>query len=320
MHPDRPSGPLVAVVVLNYNGHDDTHACLASLANATYAHLAVIVCDNASSAPGLEAQEALFPAVRFMRNLTNLGFAAGCNVGIGAAMEMGANYVVLLNNDTVVSPGFVEPLLSALESNPTAGVAGGTILQWDDSPSERIWYAGGRFSKLRAGITLLRFGEQFTPAERPAVVETGFVSGCFAMIPARVLNQVGWLDEDFFFGVEDLEFTWRLERRGLCSLYVPESVIWHRCGRSRAFDAAEVYGGYVAKILLQRKHRSRFAYRVWLAAYTMYMRTAGLASASKRLASLGYNQGTPPQVRESIDKALRDAWRGTLDTKSGWRT
>jgi len=318
--PEEHAGSLVAVVLLNYNGHDDTRQCLASLAQATHRHLSVIVCDNASSTPGLAALEAGFPTVRFIRNRTNLGFAAGCNVGIAAGLEMGASYIVLLNNDTFVSPGFVEPLLRALDDNPRAGVAGGTVLQWDDSPSDRIWYAGDRFSKLRGEILKSGYGECFKPHEHPTVVETDFVSGCFAMIPARVLHDIGRLDEDFFFGTEDLDFTWRLDRKGLCSLYVPASVIWHRSGRSRALDAGDVYRAYIAKFLLQRKHRPRLAYWAWLAAYTAYMRLGGLASASRRLSGMGYTQGRAFLVRDSIDRAMRDAWRGALDTRSGLRT
>ena len=318
--PDAHAGPVAAVVLLNYNGHEDTRQCLASLAKATYEHLRIIVCDNASTVPGLDALEREFPGVRFIRNSTNLGFAAGCNVGIAAALEAGASCVVMLNNDTIVSSGFIEPLLDALRANPRAGVAGGTVLQWPDSASDRIWYAGGRFSKVRGEISKPGYGEPFKPGEHPGVVETGFVSLCFAMIPARVLGDVGWLDEDFFFGTEDLDFAWRLERKGFCSLYVPASVIWHRSGRSRALDAGEVYRAYVAKFLLLRKHLSRPVYWAWLAAYTAYMRMAGLASASRTQARMGYAQGMALPLRNAIDRAMRDAWRGVLDTRSGFRT
>ena len=79
--------------------------------------------------------------MRFIRNAANLGFAAGCNVGIAAARDLGAVHVVLLNNDTIVSPGFAEPLVEALERDPRAGVAGGTILHWDGAATDRVWYA-----------------------------------------------------------------------------------------------------------------------------------------------------------------------------------
>jgi hypothetical protein len=307
----------VAVVLLNYNGHDDTRHCLRSLAGATYHPLDVVVCDNASRSPGLDTLEVEFPAVRFVRNPVNLGFAAGCNVGIAAARENGPTHVVLLNNDTLVTPGFLEPLVQALDRDVRAGVAGGTILQWDGSATDRIWYAGGSLSRLKGEIVRPGFGERFVPDAHPDVVETGFVSGCLAMIPVRVLDRVGPLDEDFFFGVEDLEFAWRLEQHGLRSLYVPNSVIWHRSGRSRTLDAGEVHRSYTAKILLQRKRRRRLAYLAWLAAYTLYMRTTGMHSAAERLAGLGYSAGQTRDIRASIRRALDDAWRGELDTRSG---
>ena len=307
--------PLVAVVLLNYNGHDDTRHCLTSLAEATYPNLLTIVCDNASSTPGLADLETEFPSARFIRNGTNLGFAAGCNIGIAASMEAGAAYIVLLNNDTIVSPGFAEPLIRALKDDPAAGIAGGTVLHWDESPTNRIWYAGGRFSKLRGESVRLGYGDPFTPGDGQAVVETGFVSGCCAAIPSRVLRDVGWLDEDFFFGTEDLEFTWRLERKGWRSLYVPGSIIWHRSGRSRAFDAGEVYRAYAAKFLLQRKHRRRSEYWAWLAGYSAYMYARGIGSAARRLAATGYARGNALEARAAIARAMRDAWRGKLETR-----
>ena len=313
-----PAGrPHVAVVLLNYNGHDDTHACLASLARSTYPRLSVITCDNASTSPGVDALESEFPAVRFIRNPANLGFAAGCNVGIEAARALGAAYVVLLNNDTIVSPGFIEPLVDALDAHPRAGIAGGAILQWNDEPSDRIWYAGGRFSRLRGSIDVPRYGERFDAAQYPAVVETRFVSGCLAMIPMRVIEEVGRLDEDFFLGVEDLDFAWRLEERGFHGLFVPAAVIWHRSGRSRAFDAEEAYRGYVGKILLQRKHRSRPGYAAWLAAYTLFMCTVGRRRAPRQLVAAGFGTAPAREAGAAIAKALGDAWRGRLDTRRG---
>jgi hypothetical protein len=313
------SQDLVSVVLLNYNGHDDTRQCLLSLAEATYPRLDVIVCDNASTRPGLEALEADFPAARFIRNRTNLGFAAGCNVGIAAARDAGASHVILLNNDTIVLPGFVEPLVEAIRRHPDAGIAGGTVLQLGDGPAGRtdaIWYAGASLSKLRGEIGRSAFGKKFEPDPQAGEAVTGFVSGCFALIPIRVLDTVGWLDEDFFFGVEDLDFAWRLEERGFRSLYVPASVVWHRSGRSRALTSQEVYRAYAAKLLLQRKHRRAAAYRVWLAAYYLYMRLYGLRAAAARLERQGYG-GTADAHEAAVRQALRDAWRGRLNTRAG---
>src|SRR4051812_28779275 len=116
MHP-APM-PQIAAVVLNWNNYQDSRDCLLSLQQATYPRLRVVLVDNGSSDGSGEQLAAEFPGADFMSNTTNLGFARGCNVGTRHALAHGADYVLLLNNDTVVTAGFLEPAVATAEADP----------------------------------------------------------------------------------------------------------------------------------------------------------------------------------------------------------
>src|SRR5687767_10826311 len=135
--------PHVAVVVLSFNGREDTLACVESLQRMDWERLTTIVVDNASTDGSLEAVQERFPGVVAIRNEENLGFAEGNNVGMRAALEAGADYVLILNNDTVTDERLVAELVAVAAARPDAGTLCPLIRYVD--PPDRIWYAGARF-------------------------------------------------------------------------------------------------------------------------------------------------------------------------------
>lgn len=308
--------PLVAVVVLNYNGHEDTRACICSLQQASYPRLLIIVVDNASPKPGLETALQGLPSVEIVRASSNLGFARGNNLGIRHALALGADYVTLLNNDTIVERNCFEPLIAAAESRPRVGAVAGTVLAYTDAPTDKIWYAGGKVSKLRGGESRALLGQRFRIEDFPNVIETKYVTGCFMMLPRFIIETCGALDEDFFFGVEDLELSWRLQKRGFRILYVPGSVIWHRGGRTRPYSGAAVYRLYVSKVLLMRKMLPVACFPCWQFLHRLYMGVWGARRSEHYLISHGYPALVPGSYRSVVLRALRDAGAGGLDTYS----
>jgi len=123
----RQDTPSVAIIVLNWNGRDDTIACMYSLQKLTYKRYQLIVVDNGSSDDSVSAIRAEFPSVHVIETGANLGFAEGNNVGIRHALDQGANYVLLLNNDTEVDEHLVDALVDAAESNADGGIFGPKI-------------------------------------------------------------------------------------------------------------------------------------------------------------------------------------------------
>jgi GT2 family glycosyltransferase len=215
--------PRVTAVVLGWNGRDDTLACLRSLRRATYPALSVVVVDNASTDGGPEAVAAEFPELRLVRLDENRGFAGGVNVGVAAALEDGADAVLLLNNDATAEPGFLEPLVEALADD--VGAACAQIL---DAVTGRIWYAGASYDPARGHQGRhTGFGSPpLPPGTRP--YETERACGGAMLIPRAALDAVGPLDESLFAYAEDVDWSLRARAAGLRIVVVPASVVRHR--------------------------------------------------------------------------------------------
>src|SRR5690349_1988561 len=119
--------PAVSIIVLNYNGLQDTMACLRSLEHLTYSRASIILVDNASTDGTADVVRRAYPNVTVMETGMNLGFTGGNNVAIEHALEHGADYVMLLNNDTIVAPDFLNVMVEVMEQDPTIGVSGPMI-------------------------------------------------------------------------------------------------------------------------------------------------------------------------------------------------
>jgi hypothetical protein len=218
--------PRVGIVLVSWNGRAETLACLASLAAATYPALVPIVVDNGSSDGILKALADGYPTVERLRSETNLGFAGGANVGIARALELGVDYVLMLNNDVEVDPGFVEPLVAEAQQRPQAGALCPKILYLD--PPDVIWFAGARFDP-RAGY----HGRQRGHGERDdgrfdAVVETDRACGGAMLVARAVIEQVGVFDPELFAYSEDTDWSLRARRAGYRHYVVPASRVWHK--------------------------------------------------------------------------------------------
>lgn len=218
---------LVWAVILNWNGLDDTRACLASLdqLQCAPATLHVLVIDNGSTPDPSATLRHEFPAVEVVRFATNQGFAAGCNYGMERALAAGADYVLLLNNDTIVAADFLSGLINQLAADPAAGIAG-PLICYADQP-QRVWFAGA--TMLPA---LGYFSHRYLNQPRSRVPQQPFASdyitGCCMLIDADVLRRIGLFDARYFAYFEDAEFCMRARKAGFAPVCVPASVIWHK--------------------------------------------------------------------------------------------
>src|SRR5436853_3497177 len=150
--------PRIYVVVLNWNNYADTRKCIESLLAASYPALRIVIVDNGSADQSGKRLQADFPKLRFIFSEKNLGFSRGCNAGMRLALEDNdCAYVLLLNNDAVVSPSFLESAVEMAELNSRIGMVGGKIFQSPDS--EVLSYAGGYVSRWRGQTVVRGFGE-----------------------------------------------------------------------------------------------------------------------------------------------------------------
>lgn len=254
--------PKVAVVILNYNNPHDTIECVNSLMRNSYENFEVILIDNGSTDNSVEMLKTLkYRNLTFIRNEKNLGFAGGCNIGIRHALRSGADYVLLLNNDTVVREDFLDSLMEQALKHPDAGVIGPKIYFYDES--NKIWFAGGyidwKYDGAHVGYGKPDAGEY--NAEKP--VE--FVTGCAMLVKREVLERVGLLDSSLFLYQEDVDFCIRVRKAGYKCIYIPYPHVWHKGGATtkerRRMSPLHRYWGTRNKLALFRKNfgRLRFA-------------------------------------------------------------
>ncbi|HEY3347255.1 MAG TPA: glycosyltransferase family 2 protein [Nitrospirota bacterium] len=225
--------PSVHIIVLNYNRKDDTLDCLRSLYQMDYPEFKVVVVDNASTDGTPDAVRAAYPQAEVIVNPANLMFAEGNNVAIRQSLAGGADYIMLLNNDTVVANGLVTALVSAMEEEPRAGLAAPMIYYYTGSQAqpERIWYAGGIVSFAR-GLTAHRGIREFDDGKYSRVEETGYITGCCMMARRGCLAEVGLLDPAYFMYAEDADLSLRAGRAGWKLLFVPGGKVWHKVSAS----------------------------------------------------------------------------------------
>lgn len=257
--------PRVGIVLLSWNGLEDTLACLDSLAAVTYPERLVVVVDNGSKDGSADAVEAAHPDVVLIRLERNYGFTGGVNRGIGAALERGADVVILLNNDMIVEHGFVEPLVEAVVADPTAAAACCQILFAD--PPDRVWYAGASFKPGRGHHGRnTRLGEAPLPAGSAPYATECACAGAM-LIPRSSLEEIGLLDDDLFAYREDLEWSLRARSRGRRILVVPASVVRHKVSASTGGEASstslyyDVRNGLVVAERYDSRGRLRTAIR-----------------------------------------------------------
>ncbi|HEX5132454.1 MAG TPA: glycosyltransferase family 2 protein [Candidatus Krumholzibacteria bacterium] len=241
-----PGPPSVTVIILTWNGRALTLDCLDSLAKVTTPNVRTLVVDNASADGTRDAiVERFGPRVTLIANPENLGYAAGNNVGIERALADGADFILLLNNDTVVDPAFIDELLKDFAAHPGAGIAGPKTYYF--TPPDRIWFAGGEVSLWRGtarhiGIREIDHGQYDTAGP------VDYVSGCALMARRAVFERIGALDDGYRAYFEDTDFCLRARHAGFGVRYVPTARIWHRISAST--------GGQLARRKVTRKLRS----------------------------------------------------------------
>jgi GT2 family glycosyltransferase len=293
---DNAQLPRVCIIVLTWKNYDLTRDCLCSLRKIDYTNIEIVLVDNGSADGSAERLASEFTEVRLITNEKNLGFSAGNNVAIREAMTRNPDYFLLLNNDTQVAPDFLSKLLAVAESDEKIGVVNPKILYFE--PDDRIWYAGG-FYKPWWSTGKVRGQNRRDMGKYNETREISFVTGCALLIKVRVVRQIGLLDEVFFLGFEDLDWTMRAMQAGFRAYYVGSAVVWHKA----SYDTKKNLGKSIMdfyrtrnSLLLARKH---IPVRYW---------PGFLLSLSKYVAyrSAGYLLRAEP-------KRIRELYRGLWD-------
>jgi len=221
--------PKVFIIILNWNGARDTKECLESLEKLNYSPFEIIVVDNASTDDSIrnlkEKIKDLKNGVILIENKSNLGFSGGNNVGVEYALKNGADYVLLLNNDTTVDAEFLKHLVLSGETDGSIGILAPKIYFFDDP--KRIWFGGGSFNWI-FGSGHIDFGKIDNEGADIEERKTQFITGCAMLVKSNVFKKIGMLDERFFLYYEDTDFSLRAKKEGFKCVFVPSAKIWHK--------------------------------------------------------------------------------------------
>ena len=263
--------PKVVVVVLNWNGCEDTLRCLESLSTLDYPNWEALVVDNGSRDGSVVAIRGTYPTVILLEAGKNLGYAGGNNLGIRAALQRNAEFVLLLNNDAVAAPDLLRTLVQAADEHRDAGVFGAKIYLLGDP--QRLWYAGTRWDPKAQSFVHIGEGLLDDGAEFAQVQDTEYASGCAMFFRASAADTVGMLDERFFLLFEEVDWCFRARAAGFRCLFVPEAKVWHRVSASFGGrnTALREYFHFRNRLLWAERHLTLWRrIRVWANALSVF--------------------------------------------------
>ena len=263
--------PKVSIIIINWNGLEDTMECLESLKQITYPNYDVIVVDNGSQGNDVPVLKEKFgDYISLIENDRNYGFAGGNNIGIRYALSnRSPDYILLLNNDTVVDPEFLIELIKVAETNPAIGIAGAKIYYYD-KPNQ-LQDVGGKINLWKGKVvhTPRVVAErikrvEFDRGQYDSIKEVDAVAGCCFLIKKGVLESIGLLDENLAYW-EDTDYCLRAKRAGCKTVYVPAAKVWHKLGQSvKKISGLSCYYGVRSRLRFARKHATHWQYRCFL--------------------------------------------------------
>jgi GT2 family glycosyltransferase len=211
--------PKVYIILVHWNSWGETATCLASLEHLLYENRKVIVVDNGSSDDSISRIRQGYPWAQVVLTGQNLGFPGGCNAGIRQALAQGADYVWLLNNDAIVDPSALTALVEKAEHDHRIGAVGSAIYCMEEPTRLQAWGGGC------VNFWLGRARHFVKPVSDEKIQ---YITGASLLIPRRVLETVGLLDEQIFLYWDDPEYCWRLHRAGWKLAVAGQSKIWHK--------------------------------------------------------------------------------------------
>lgn len=284
----------VVVVVLNWNGRADTLSCLESLRAAVNENRKVVVVDNGSTDGSVTSIRAAYPEVELIETGRNLGYAGGNNVGIERAVAQGAEYVLVLNNDTICAPNLIDRLLAAATCHPRAGMFCPRILYMHDPA--RVWFDEARWNS--ASLYFSFPGKDRLESELPSDErEIDYACGAALFVRAQVIRQIGAFDSRYFLVWEEADWCYRARELGWLSMVIPSAKVWHRVGAS--------FGTEASPLRTYFSSRNRL---VWLFRHgTLSERLRALAAAGRSAVPRWHVQGDAGASRlKRIAWAARD--------------
>lgn len=261
------TSPRISIIIPNWNGAHHLPTCLEALRRQTRRDFEVIVADNASTDGSQALLARDYPEVRLVALPENRGFTGACNAGLRAAR---GDILILLNNDTEADPNWLAAIADAFERHPEAGLVASKMLLFD---RRNIFHTAGDFYRVD-GVPGNRGVWQ--PDEGQYEREEYVFSACGGSAAYRraMLDEVGLLDEDFFYSCEDVDLAWRAQLAGWRCLYAPKAVIYHRLAATGGGVTASFYDGRNFLYIIAKDYPGSLLRRHWLKVVRAQLRLA----------------------------------------------
>ena len=297
------------MIVLNWNGKDDTLSCLRSVRAQENVVVHIMLVDNASTDLSVSAVRESFPEAEVIQTGANLGYAGGNNVGLKHALKRGFEYIFVLNNDTVLDPYCLANLVADLKAHPNAAAAAPKTL-FLDSPTT-ICFAGGRLSPEGAPDHV-GMGQQDGPQFFSC--DTEWLTGCAILFRSQALKEISLFESKFFLLFEDLDWSMRARKLGYKLRFAADARLWHKASASFGKTFSPLYWYYYSRNNL-----------LWIErAFTLRQRPRLYFSALKRtLYAVLFNTNMPrlerKQIRRSVTRGLSDYLFRRFDEQHSWK-
>jgi len=221
--------PKIAIIIINWNTYQLTFNCLKSLKACTYNNKTIFLVDNGSKDGSGDKIALEFPDINFIKNEINEGFTGANNKALKVILKQNFDYVLLLNNDTVVKPNFLSLLEARMDSDQNLAATQPLILDFPNKNT--IWNAGGSFNSFFCLFKTRCKGMIYNPKLKIDTY-TQWISGCCILVKIAVIKKVGLLDNRFFIYFEDADWSIRMTNLGYKLGVVPESIIYHHSSGS----------------------------------------------------------------------------------------
>ena len=241
------SQPVVDIILLNWNGLKDTLDCLDSLYQSDYKNFRIIAVDNGSTDDSVKTIRAAYPAITLLETGQNLGYAEGNNVGIRYSLKNNPDYILVLNNDTLVASTMVSELVNAARKYPK-GILG-PITYYQDQP-DVIWWAGtfwlaDKLQFTHRGDREIDHGNKYGKIE-----ECDYVVGSALFASTKIYHEIGLLDARYFLTFEETDWCYRAKKIGYQCYCIPQAKLWHKVSSSLGAGSPLQHYFYMRNALL----------------------------------------------------------------------
>ena len=254
--PTHLSSQEIYAIIVNWNRPEDTINCISSILDQDRFQIKIVLVDNGSEDNSINILKNSFPGLTILRNPTNVGFARGYNTGIIYALDSGADFIFIINNDAYIEPRTIHTLLKYAQESNIGIVA--PIIYYSNKP-DLVWSAGGNLRPLLLEYTNKEAGNR-KDEYLDEVLDRDFVTGCCFLAPKHTFQRIGFFDESFSMYYEDADFCFRVRKLNLKIQVITSASAWHKVSLSSGGRDSpnERYWMGKSSIKFYRKHASRW--------------------------------------------------------------